>query len=443
MKTSDTIVAPATGHGGAIAVVRLSGGDSFAIVDRVFRSPSGRMVSDAEGYTILFGTVRNATQDIDDVLVSVFRAPHSYTGENSVEISCHASDYIRDAIIHALTEVGARMAGAGEFTVRAFLNGKMDLSQAEAVADLIASGSEADHKIALNQMRGGFARELAVLRAELLQVTSLLELELDFSEEDVEFADRTRMKELLNEIGAHISSLKESFRVGNAIKRGIQVAIVGRPNVGKSTLLNRLLGEDKAMVSDIAGTTRDVIEDTAVIGGVLFRFMDTAGLRSTDDVLEQMGIDRTLNAISKADVVLNLVDVISEATSVEGDNVIRVVNKADITGSPVGRIDNNSVALSAKTGEGIDTLREMLRSKVDTSLLDSGGSVVSNLRHYEALSQALVAVDESLRGLSTGVTADMLSESVRQVLYSLGTITGEITTDELLGNIFSKFCIGK
>lgn len=443
MRRTETIVAPATGQGGAIAVVRVSGADAFEITDRVFRSSRGR-VSDAEGYTILYGRVMDGAAVLDDVLVSVFRAPHSYTGENSVEISCHASNYIVGRLVTLLIDAGARAATAGEFTQRAFVNGKMDLSQAEAVADMIASASEADHRIAMNQMRGGFSRDLAELRAELLKITSLLELELDFSEEDVEFADRTDMRRLLVKIDERIRTLAESFRLGNAIKNGVAVAIVGAPNVGKSTLLNRLLNDDRAMVSDVAGTTRDVIEESCTIDGVRFRFMDTAGIRATDDRLEQMGIDRTHGAIERADVVLHLSVAGSESEPMECDApVIRVLNKADRCGAESGRVDERTVVISAKNGAGVDVLRTVLREVVDTSGLEQGATVVSNMRHYAALRAASESVAACLRGLDACLTSDMLSEEVREVLFHLGEITGEITTDETLGNIFANFCIGK
>ena len=443
MRRTETIVAPATGQGGAIAVVRVSGAEAFEVTDRVFRSRRGR-VADAEGYTILYGSVMDGESVLDDVLVSVFRAPHSYTGENSVEISCHASTYIVSRLVALLIDAGARAATAGEFTQRAFVNGKMDLSQAEAVADMIASASAADHRIAMNQMRGGFSRDLAELRAELLKITSLLELELDFSEEDVEFADRSAMRQLLERIDTRIHTLAESFRLGNAIKNGVAVAIVGAPNVGKSTLLNRLLNDDRAMVSDVAGTTRDVIEESCTIDGVRFRFMDTAGIRATDDRLEQMGIDRTHGAIERADVVLHLSVAGESCDSLECDApVIRVLNKADRSGVKSGRVDERIVVISAKTGAGVDALRAVLREVVDTSGLEQGATVVSNMRHYAALRAAGLSVAVCLRGLEMNLTSDMLSEEAREVLFHLGEITGEITTDETLGNIFANFCIGK
>ena len=443
MRRTDTIVAPATGQGGAIAVIRVSGEAAFEVTDKVFRSSRGR-VADAEGYTILYGRVMDGANVLDDVLVSVFRAPRSYTGENAVEISCHASGYIVGRMVALLIDAGARAAPAGEFTQRAFVNGKMDLSQAEAVADMIASASAADHRIAMNQMRGGFSRDLAELRAELLNITSLLELELDFSEEDVEFADRSVMRSLLKKIQNRISTLAESFRLGNAIKNGVAVAIVGAPNVGKSTLLNRLLNDDRAMVSDVAGTTRDVIEESCTIDGVRFRFMDTAGIRATDDRLEQMGIDRTHGAIERADVVLHLSVAGDECEPLECDApVIRVFNKADRCGVESGRTGDRTVVISAKQGTGVDALRAVLREVVDTSGLECGATVVSNMRHYSSLSAALSGVEACLNGLDMNVPSDMLSEDVREVLFHLGEITGEITTDETLGNIFANFCIGK
>ncbi len=443
MSRTDTIVAPATGQGGAIAVIRVSGAEAFSITDRIFHSRRGT-IAKADGYTILYGSIKDGDQTLDDVLVSVFRAPHSYTGENSVEISCHASSYIVKRLVELLIDAGARAASAGEFTQRAFINGKMDLSQAEAVADMIASSSQADHRIALNQMRGGFSRDLADLRSQLLKITSLLELELDFSEEDVEFADRSTMKSLLLAIQQQIDSLANSFRLGNALKNGIAVAIVGAPNVGKSTLLNRLLNDDRAMVSDIAGTTRDIIEEYCTIDGVRFRFMDTAGIRSTEDQLEQMGIDRTHNAIERADVVL-LVSESGENTEIPTCNapIIKVFNKCDKTGITAGIVDDTTIYISAKNGDGIDSLRGLLRKVVDTQQLESGATIVSNMRHYAALSSASKAVTSALNGLGLSLTSDMLSEDIREVLFHLGEITGEITTDETLGNIFANFCIGK
>ena len=402
----DTIVAPATAPGGAIAVVRVSGTEALACCDRIFRGREP--LAAAAGYTVHYGTVAEGDRTIDDVLATVFRAPHSYTGEDSVEISCHGSRYIVAEILRLLLAAGARMAAPGEFTIRAYLAGKIDLSQAEAVADLIASSSRADHALATNQMRGGYSEELEGLRDKLLQLTSLLELELDFSEEDVEFADRTALRETMERIGGEIDRLRNSFALGNAIKEGVAVAIVGAPNVGKSTLLNKLLNEDRAMVSEIAGTTRDVIEEQANIGGVRFRFLDTAGIRATGDRLERMGIERTMESIRRAQV--------------EG-----------------------TIGISARRGDGIEALCRALRDAVDTEGVYHGETVVSNSRHYEALTAARQALASALEGLDRGLPADLLSEEIRPVISHLGEITGRgaIAPDEVLENIFSKFCIGK
>ena len=384
---NDTIVAPATAAGGAIAVVRMSGPSALAICDTVFSG--ARRAGEAAGYTVLYGTIADGARVLDDVLVTVFRAPHSYTGEDAVEISCHGSRYIVRELLALLVRRGARMATPGEFTSRAFLGGKLDLSQAEAVADLIASGSRAAHTLATDQMRGGYSAELETLRGELLRLASLLELELDFGEEEVEFADRTELRAAMERIGAKIDRLIDSFALGNAIKEGVAVAIVGRPNVGKSTLLNRLLNEERALVSEIPGTTRDPIEATLNLDGILYRFIDTAGLRTTDDAIERMGIERAYASVARTQIVL-----------------------------------------------------ERLRAAVDASALDDGRTIVSNSRHYEALHHARTALDAALGGLET-LPSDLLGEEIRQAIFHLGTITGEITTDEVLGQIFSKFCIGK
>ena len=416
----DTIVAPATAAGGAIAVIRISGGEAFAVCDRIFRGR--RPLAEADGYTVHYGTIAEGDRVIDDVLAAVFRAPHSYTGENSVEISCHGSSYIISEILRLLIAAGGRMAQPGEFTIRAYLAGKLDLSQAEAVADMIASSSRAAHALASTQMRGGYSEELESLREKLLNLTSLLELELDFSEEDVEFADRTALRATMQRIAAEIDRLRSSFALGNAIREGVAVAIAGAPNVGKSTLLNRLLNEERAMVSEIAGTTRDVIEECANIGGVLFRFLDTAGIRPTDDRLEQMGIQRTMSSIERS----------------------HVVNKTD-KAPAAWRLPEGVVGISAKHGEGIDALCDALRESVDTEALYHGDPVVSNSRHYEALSAAREALGQALDGLAHGLPTDLLSEEIRQVITHLGAITGRgaIAPDEILQNIFSKFCIGK
>lgn len=446
----DTIVAPATAAGGAIAVVRVSGREAFALCDRVFRGR--KPLAEADGYTVHYGEIMDGDRIVDDVLAAVFRAPHSYTGEDSVEISCHGSSYIVSEILRLLTAAGGRMAQPGEFTIRAYLAGKLDLSQAEAVADTIAASSRAAHALASTQMRGGYSDELERLRDKLLSLTSLLELELDFSEEDVEFADRTALRETMQRIGAEIDRLRSSFSLGNAIKEGVAVAIAGAPNVGKSTLLNRLLNEERAMVSEIAGTTRDVIEERANIGGILFRFLDTAGIRSTDDRLERMGIERTMESIRRAQLVIHLIDASALTAAVpEPDFALRsdqklltVANKIDRAPASL-TLPENIIGISAKQGTGLDRLCEALCRAVDTDALYHGDPVVSNSRHYEALTTAREALDRALDGLGNGLPADLLSEEIRQVIHALGSITarGAIVPDEVLQNIFSKFCIGK
>lgn len=453
----DIIVAPATASGGALAVIRLSGAGSAALCDRFF---AGRHpLAEAPGHTLRYGRIVDGERTIDDVVAAVFRAPHSYTGEESIELSCHGSVYIVGEIIALCIRHGARMATPGEFSVRAFLSGRLDLSQAEAVADLIASDNRAAHALASTQMRGGYSAELEALRQELLQLCALLELELDFSEEDVEFADRRQLQATMTRIDEAIGRLIASFALGNAIKQGIPVVIAGAPNVGKSTLLNRLVGEERAMVSEIAGTTRDAIEERLNIDGVLFRFIDTAGLRTTEDRLEQMGIERSCAAIRQAQIVLQLYD----ATAPEQNfalpelrpdqQLIRVLNKIDsaaaderrfaAAGAAVGTGSDPWVRISAKTGKGIEELRARLRATVDTESLYEGMTIVSNSRHIEALSGAREALHRAQSTLEAGLTGDLTSEELRQVIYHLGTITGEITSDEILGQIFSKFCIGK
>ena len=438
-----TIVAPATATGGAIAIIRMSGEESISICDSVFK---GRVsLVEVKANSVVYGYIVDGERTLDDVLVTVFRAPHSYTGENSVEISCHGSKYIVSEIIALLMRSGARMADAGEFTVRAFLAGKLDLSQAEAVADMIASSSRSTHAMASTQMRGGYSNKLKELRDRLLHLTALLELELDFSEEDVEFADRDALRSTMESIKVEIEALQSSFSLGNVIKEGVAVAIVGAPNVGKSTLLNRLLNEERAMVSDIAGTTRDIIEAQANIDGVIFRFIDTAGIHSTDDKLEKMGIERTYSSIERANIILQIVDVTdSSASSItlrDDQYLIRIANKIDC--HPDATLGDGVIGISAKTGEGLDFLVESLRGCVDTNSLYNGDAVVSNGRHYDALGLSYSALTDAISALDNQITSDLLSEDVRQVIYHLGAITGEITTDEVLGSIFSKFCIGK
>lgn len=463
---NDTIIAPATPTGGALCVIRLSGERAIELCDEVFEGR--KRLAESKTATAHYGLIKDEGQVVDDVVVTLYRAPHSYTGENSVEISAHGSRYVVGRILSLLLSRGARLAEAGEFTRRAFLAGRMDLSQAEAVADVIAADSRASHAVASTQMRGAYSEELAALRSKLLHITSLLELELDFSEEDVEFADRQELAQLLDVVRDRVESLQSSFRLGNVLKEGVTVAIAGRPNVGKSTLLNRLVGEDRAMVSDIAGTTRDTVEAVANIDGVMFRFVDTAGLHSTDDVLEQMGIERTAQALKKARIVLWITD---NANFEEEDimrefgdfrpsdeqAIYRVVNKIDLFESgdcatsvrdlnmhiSTTDIGCGAIRVSAKTGEGVEALVDVLKSAVDASAAYAGDVIVSNQRHYEALTQAREALDASLSAMREGLPSDLLSEEIRQVLYHLGSITGEISSEDILQNIFSRFCIGK
>ena len=443
--TSTTIIAPATASGGAVMVVRLSGSRAIEIADRLFR---GRQrLADADGYTLHYGrVVDKEEQTIDDVVVALFRAPHSYTGDDTVEITLHGSEYITATLLRLAIDYGATMATAGEFTRRAFLAGKMDLSRAEAVADIIASDSRWSHRVASTQMRGGYSEKLGELREELLRLCSLLELELDFSEEDVEFADRRQLNDILSRIGEQIESLRGSFALGNALKSGISVAIVGEPNVGKSTLLNALIEEDRAMVSDIAGTTRDTIEASTIIDGIRFRFVDTAGLRTTDDTLEQMGIERTRRAIDKANIVVHIASAESpEFKDIElntEQHYIKVINKIDCVNSTKA-LPANTLQISAKQGIGIDALRTMLRSTANTSTLRANDIVVSNMRHYEALTAAHTALESAMSALTQNLPADLISEDIRTIIHHLGEITGAITSDDILQSIFSKFCIGK
>ena len=435
------IVAPATAQGGAIAVIRMSGEGSIACCDRVFKG--SRSLTEAKSHTLHYGTIVDGEQVLDDVLVSVFRAPHSYTGEESVEISTHGSRYIVTEILSLLCRNGARMAEHGEFSARAFAAGRIDLSQAEAVADIIAADSRAAHTMASTQMRGGYSDTLKTLRNQLVELTALLELELDFSEEDVEFADRTRLYEMLQQTCNVVCLLMQSFRTGNAIREGVGVAIVGAPNVGKSTLLNRLIGDDRAMVSDIAGTTRDTIEESIIIDDIRFRFIDTAGIRKTDDLLEQMGIDRTLKAIERADIIINMAEPNGafEAISLkENQSEIRLINKADTI---TLRDDAEAIYISARDGVGIENLRTALRNTVDTEALYRGDAVVSNVRHFEALSAANNALSAAMTALSAGISSELLAEDIRSAISHLGEITGEITSDTILQSIFSSFCIGK
>ena len=484
IRNEDTICAPATVPGtGAISVIRLSGPEALTIADKVIGCRRGN-ISDAKGYTIRFGEVLDDTGAlIDEVLTSVFRAPHSYTGENSVEISCHASSYIVSRIMELLYAAGARAAEPGEFTQRAYLNGKMDLAQAEAVADVIASQNAAAHRIAFKQMKGGFSSELRNMRGELLELVSLMELELDFSEEEVEFADRSRLDTLLEQITAHVSRLIDSFRLGNAIKNGVPVAIAGATNTGKSTLLNALLGEDRAIVSDVHGTTRDTIEETLNIDGVLFRFIDTAGLRETSEIVEKIGIERTFKKISEASIVLGMIDLtrdfdstdetireILDKVDFQTQKLVLLLNKTDICevnknvitiNNIVSRIENKGLKaalsnytqndaqtvpilpISAKTRTGIEELRSILASSQRDLLADSDTTLVTNQRHLQALTDTRTSLLRLRQGLASGLPTDLAAQDIREAIYHLGSIVGEISTDEVLGNIFRNFCIGK
>lgn len=441
MILNDTIVAPATPSGGAIAIVRIEGEKAIEICDQLFRGK--RKVADMQGYTMTHGIIYDSERRVDDVVVSLYRAPHSYTGGDMVEIACHGSSYIVGEIVRLAIEQGARSATAGEFTKRAFLAGKIDLSQAEAVADIIAADSKAALAMADTQLRGGYSALLGSLRGELLHLAALLELELDFGEEDVEFAERDKLSSTLRAIIHTISSLRSSFTTGNAIKRGIAVAIVGEPNVGKSTLLNRIVGDDRAMVSAIAGTTRDTIEECVTIEGVVFRFIDTAGLHETGDKLENMGIERTHKAIGEAQIIIELFDHHTEGHIVqqqEAQRIIRVLNKCDqhSLATPEGWI-----AISAKRGDGIERLLGELRQTVDTNQIMNGEAVVSSTRHYEALGRAERAAKSALEALVANISTDLVAREIRDVLDAIGEITGEVTTTDILAEIFSKFCIGK
>ena len=473
MEWNDTICAPATVPGtGAITVIRLSGAESFAIMDKLFRGRSS--VAEAPAYSILYGQVMDKgtgepsleEKVLDDVLVSVFRAPHSYTGEDCVELSCHASSYIAGRLMELLCEAGARPAEPGEFTRRAFVNGKMDLAQAEAVADVISSTSSASHRIALEQLKGGYSREIAGIRGQLLEITALLELELDFSEEEVEFAERTKLRSLVQAATDRIRSLAESFHLGNAIKNGVPVVIAGDPNVGKSTLLNALLGEDRAIVSDIAGTTRDSIEERLILEGIQFRFIDTAGLRETGEQIEIQGIARTLKMIAGAEIVLAMVDATAPLPLIRDSllqlasrvdfgrqKMIVLVNKVDANKnvnaintlvSSIG-IQCNTLFISALEGTGLPALRNALVQAVKDRLsgLTDDAILVTNARHYEALRHAADSLQAVLAGLDSGIPSDLIAQDLREALHHLGTITGSITSDEVLGQIFERFCIGK
>ena len=464
----DTICAVSTAPGaGGIAVIRISGPEAIAICNTIFvPRTAGKGLLSQKAYTLRYGSIRRGEELIDEVLIALFRAPHSFTGEDTVEITCHGSVYIQQQIMQLLIERGCRSALPGEYTQRAFMNGKMDLSQAEAVADLIASTSAGQHRLALNQMRGGFSHELKNLREQLLHITSLMELELDFSDhEELEFADRSELSTLAAHIETVISRLANSFSVGNAIKNGIPVAIIGETNAGKSTLLNVLLNEDKAIVSDIHGTTRDVIEDTINIGGITFRFIDTAGIRETHDVIESIGIERTFQKLDQANIVLWMIDAADASLQIaqlsekilprsEGKQLILVFNKADLlTGTSdvisvrrnVASLPENvkSIFISAKKREHIDELQDPLIQAAHIPSLSQNDIIVTNIRHYEALTHALESIHRVQEGLSANLSGDFISQDLRECIFHLSDIVGEVTTDQVLGNIFERFCIGK
>ncbi len=462
-KTNDTITALASAAGaGAVAIIRVSGPDAFAIVSSIFLAKSQKDIIKQASHTIHLGHIKDGHKVLDEVLVSLFKNPKSYTGEDVIEINCHGSAYIQQEILQLLLRKGCRMADAGEFTLRAFLNGKMDLSQAEAVADLIASDSEAAHKIAIQQMRGGFSNEIKHLRDQLLNFASLLELELDFAEEDVEFADRTQFVTLLSKIELILKRLIDSFAIGNVIKNGIPVSIVGAPNVGKSTLLNALLNEERAIVSDIAGTTRDTVEDEISIGGLRFRFIDTAGIRKTNDVIEGIGIQKTFEKINQAQVVIYLVDgtqlVIDQLDGFKNE-IAQIKNKHPqkpllIIGNKADRIDSetkknilaeipNLLFISAKQKTGVEQLTDKLLSFVNDGSLRNDETIVTNSRHYDSLIKSLEEIQTVQAGMQSNLSGDLLAIDLREALFHLGNITGEVTNDELLGNIFANFCIGK
>ena len=464
---NDTICALATPNGmGAIAVVRVSGPQAFPIVAFLLQfHGKNREISKITPNQAIHGYLINNNELLDEAVVTFFKAPHSFTGEDTAEISVHGSVYVQQKLLQVLVAHGCRMAEAGEFTRRAFVNRKFDLTQAEAIADLISAESEAAHRVAINQLRGGFSKELQVMRSKLLEMTSLIELELDFNEEDVEFADRSQLKVLLEETLDKVNTLKDSFRLGNAIKNGIPVAIVGQTNTGKSTLLNALLGEDRAIVSDIAGTTRDTIEETMNINGILYRFIDTAGIRDTDETIEKIGIERSYRKISEASVVIGMLDAtkgtenllfatneILEKMDLEHQQLILCINKVDtlddqgeaLLGQLRQDLDNDDIkviCLSAKHGFGLGDLYNTL--KLSQPLASSDAVLVTNMRHYEALLHASDSLNSVKAGLENNIPTDLISQDLRQALYYLGSITGEITTDEVLGNIFSRFCIGK
>jgi len=459
-QSQETIVALATPPGqGAIAVIRLSGKKAFQILDAVFESKSKKKISEQKTHTLHFGQIKNKESLIDEVLVSVFRAPHSYSGDDTAEISCHGSSYIQQQLLDLFSSHGARLAQPGEFTQRAFLNGKLDLSQAEAVADLVASGSEAEHKLAMQQMRGGYSEEMKQLRDRLIHFASLIELELDFAEEDVQFADREQLTGLIDAISGRIDQLLHSFAMGNVIREGIPVAIAGKPNAGKSTLLNAILREERALVSDIPGTTRDTIEEKVVIDGIPFRFIDTAGIRESTDTVERMGVSRTFEKMAGASVIFYVFDPANEAAGAlkHQQEELRekypaaelkfICNKADLY-QEAGLLEKYKdltglLILSAKESTHLDLIHNSLHEFVSAQKIDFHSTVITNARHAEALRNTLKALQDVREGITSGLTGDLLSIHLRSALHHLGSITGEIATDDLLKNIFSKFCIGK
>ena len=465
MSRNDTICAVATASGtGAIAVIRISGTGSFSTALSIFRKNGKTLdINSIEPYKAYYGEIFDPVPDdkpmVDDVLATFFKAPHSYTGEDAVEISCHGSYFVQQKILELLCTRGCKLAQPGEFSKRAFINGKLDLAQAEAVADLIASQNEAEHRIAVNQLKGGFSNELRDLRTKLVDLTSLLELELDFSEEDVEFADRTKLYEILDSSLKHIGKLTDSFRMGNAIKNGIPVAIVGETNTGKSTLLNAILGEERAIVSDIAGTTRDTIEETFTIDGLMYRFIDTAGIRETSETIEKIGIERTFKKISEADIVIGMIDgtktkneiemaakTITERVNQLTQKMLLVINKRDLMDAATLSSLPDPTAftlISAKNADDVEALKYIIRSNTDAPHLDGNTTFVSNIRHFEALTHAMDSLQQVKNGMDGNLSADLLAQDLQQALYYIGSITGEVTTGEVLNTIFSRFCIGK